>query len=166
MSAIMRDEHAASNNVPVTTTSHSGANVMGLRHSITLLCQHCGTPFQTHEPRKVTCSRPCMSARIAAGAAKRQGANNGLFKHGAKPRTGETSEYASWRGMRERCANPNHKGFHYYGGRGITVWPAWDEPVNGFTVFLAYMGPKPENRAPNGKVDCCLPCRRMKGVRH
>jgi len=37
----------------------------------------------------------------------------------------KTSLYNSWRGMRERCDNPNHKSYHNYGGRGITYPESW-----------------------------------------
>jgi hypothetical protein len=42
--------------------------------------------------------------------------------------------------MRDRCTNPNHVAWAHYGGRGITIAPAW----NDFTVFLADMGERPE----------------------
>ena len=32
-----------------------------------------------------------------------------------------------WRKMIERCGNPRHKDFKYYGGRGITVCMEWQE---------------------------------------
>ena len=46
----------------------------------------------------------------------------------------------SWRGMIERCENPNHIGFKYYGGRGIKVCKRWRKS---FANFLADMGPRP-----------------------
>jgi len=42
--------------------------------------------------------------------------------------------------MRSRCFNPKHEAFKHYGGRGITVYPAWNES---FDAFLADMGPRP-----------------------
>ena len=42
--------------------------------------------------------------------------------------------------MRERCENPEHKSYAYYGGRGITVCAAW---VCSFENFLADMGERP-----------------------
>ncbi len=32
-----------------------------------------------------------------------------------------------WKGMRQRCNNPNHKYHPRYGGRGISVCDEWDE---------------------------------------
>ena len=48
-------------------------------------------------------------------------------KHGGR----YTRLYDIWRGFRQRCSNPNAKGYSNYGGRGITVCPEWDD----FTVF-------------------------------
>ena len=47
--------------------------------------------------------------------------------------------YRTWMSIRERCSNPNHIGYHNYGGRGITVDPVWDD----FEVFLADVGERP-----------------------
>ena len=35
--------------------------------------------------------------------------------------------YNVWVSMRNRCANPKHHAWHRYGGRGVSVWPAWQE---------------------------------------
>jgi hypothetical protein len=43
--------------------------------------------------------------------------------------------YSIWRGMRERCNNPNHKNYNRYGQRGITVCARW----NNFNNFLQDM---------------------------
>lgn len=37
----------------------------------------------------------------------------------------QTSEYGAWLSMKQRCYNQNNKGFHHYGGRGITVCDRW-----------------------------------------
>ena len=45
-----------------------------------------------------------------------------------KPMTG-SGLYNSWRGMKNRCTNPNNSAYEWYGGRGITVckgWLNWD----------------------------------------
>ena len=154
MNAIMRDEHAASNNVLVTTTSLEGTNVMARKYPITLLCHICGSPFPSYEPRKVprvvTCSRPCAIARIVAGGLKRRGVKAGGYKHGATVNYSESPEHISWRGMRERCSKPSHRAFKYYGGRGVSVFPEWNDPVDGFAAFLSYVGPRP---SPDHSID-------------
>lgn len=42
-----------------------------------------------------------------------------------------TRLYNVWVGMRQRCNDPNHKSYHNYGGRGISVCQEW----NDYTVF-------------------------------
>lgn len=51
----------------------------------------------------------------------------------------ETAEHASWRMMKQRCNNPNHDSYNYYGGRGISYTPRWEY----FQNFLEDMGKKP-----------------------
>jgi hypothetical protein len=53
--------------------------------------------------------------------------------------TKHPSEYRSWESMRSRCLDKKYAHYKHYGGRGITITPAWDS----FATFLADMGPKP-----------------------
>ncbi len=48
-------------------------------------------------------------------------------------------EYRSWACMRDRCLNPNHGHYHYYGGRGIKICDRWSD----FAKFLEDMGTRP-----------------------
>lgn len=57
------------------------------------------------------------------------------FIHGGTYMT----EYSVWRGMIQRCLNPNCSNFPRYGGRGIKICPQWRD----FTVFLADVGKRP-----------------------
>ena len=52
----------------------------------------------------------------------------------------EIPGYHSWVGMKQRCDNPNHKSYHYYGGRGISYDPKWKS----FKAFHDDMGDRPE----------------------
>lgn len=61
------------------------------------------------------------------------------FRHGQAQRTKVASEWITWRSMRQRCEDPNHKSYAAYGGRGIRVCAEW----HSFERFLADMGPKP-----------------------
>ena len=52
------------------------------------------------------------------------------------------AEYNALANARNRCTNRNHAQWKDYGGRGITVDPTFLGP-DGFTNFLAAVGPKP-----------------------
>lgn len=58
------------------------------------------------------------------------------MKHSGK----ETGAYTSWRGMNDRCSNPNNKMWDRYGGRGVTVCEQWQK----FEKFLEDMGDRPD----------------------
>lgn len=58
-------------------------------------------------------------------------------------RTVYKREYGIWQMMRRRCNNPTHRHYKYYGGRGIKVFPEWDDLETGFEKWLAYVGPAP-----------------------
>jgi hypothetical protein len=49
-------------------------------------------------------------------------------------------EWISWRGMRQRCLDPNSIDYANYGGRGITICDQW---LGSFQNFLDDMGPRP-----------------------
>lgn len=70
-----------------------------------------------------------------------------------------TRTYGIWRGIKQRCDNPNSKAYPRYGGRGISYDPKWEDFVN----FLADMGEAPEGLSidridPNGNY-CRENCR-------
>lgn len=48
-------------------------------------------------------------------------------------------EYIVWDGMIQRCTNPKHEAWKYYGGRGIKVCDRWRV----FKNFYSDMGPRP-----------------------
>lgn len=68
-----------------------------------------------------------------------------MYNHNAKLVDGIPSKdhpfYNSWRGMRERCSNPNHKDWVHYGGRGIKICERWDD----FALFVEDMGERPDD---------------------
>lgn len=43
-----------------------------------------------------------------------------------------TRLYFIWKGLRQRCNNPNHKQYKDYGGRGIKVCDEWDNHFEAF----------------------------------
>jgi predicted XRE-type DNA-binding protein len=52
-------------------------------------------------------------------------------------------EYSSYRAMRNRCHNPRHSRYPYYGGRGISICERWLK----FENFLADMGERPQGKS-------------------
>ena len=67
------------------------------------------------------------------------------YKHGEI----NSPEYTSWRGMRDRCYNPNHSNYRYYGKRGITICERWES----FENFLEDMGRKPSPKHSIDRID-------------
>lgn len=59
------------------------------------------------------------------------------FKHGLAHK----GVYKSWNAMIQRCTNKNHKNYHHYGGRGITVCERW---LNSVKNFYEDMGERPK----------------------
>jgi hypothetical protein len=49
--------------------------------------------------------------------------------------------YNSWNAMHQRCYNPKHPSYIYYGAKGITVCEEW----HSYNNFLLDMGTRPEN---------------------
>jgi hypothetical protein len=67
-------------------------------------------------------------------------------KHGLRTH----ADYDLWRGMKDRCYNPNHSAYEYYGGRGVTVCDRWR---HSFENFLADMGPRPSTKHSIDRID-------------
>lgn len=64
------------------------------------------------------------------------------MRHGHRSNKSRSPEYYVWEKMKERCYNPNHRRYAYYGGRGIRVCAHW----HSFQNFLADMGKRPRNK--------------------
>jgi hypothetical protein len=54
-----------------------------------------------------------------------------------------TPEHALWIRMKQRCGNPNHSHYSYYGARGITVCQEW---LDSYEAFLAHVGRRPSEK--------------------
>lgn len=68
-----------------------------------------------------------------------RGTGHSMHRHGGSV-GGVGPTYCAWSNMWTRCTNPNYAKWDRYGGRGITVDPAWED----YAVFLSDMGEKPE----------------------
>ena len=51
-----------------------------------------------------------------------------------------TRLYNIWRCMKQRCNNPNHSEYHRYGGRGIRVYPYWENSFESFKKWALANG--------------------------
>lgn len=74
-----------------------------------------------------------------------------MVTHGLSRHDGtKIPEYCIWQAMKDRCLNPRHKFYSYYGGRGITVFPGW---VNDFVAFLEHIGRRPSPKLQIDRID-------------
>jgi hypothetical protein len=55
--------------------------------------------------------------------------------------------YKTWKGIIQRCTNPDSQGYKHYGGRGISICSRW---ANNFELFAKDMGKKP---SPKHSID-------------
>lgn len=85
--------------------------------------------------KKVMHSGLTMGKSKSCGCLRRELKRPAYTTHGM---TG-SPEYESWQAMRNRCNNPNHGDWKYYGARGISVCDKWDE----FAAFYEDMGQRP-----------------------
>ena len=60
----------------------------------------------------------------------------------------------TWRGMIQRCTNPNAQSYHNYGGRDIpiTVCERWMDPWLFAEDIYREIGPRPEGKYENGRA--------------
>ena len=87
----------------------------------------------------VTSSNLCNGHVKSCGCLKRDYYQR-LRRHGQS----RTSIHNCWVNMHQRCYNPNHPQFRYWGARGIQVCWRWHRGnPDGFKNFLADMGVRP-----------------------
>lgn len=89
----------------------------------------CGNEITT------TVNRLTSGNTQSCGCYQKDRASETFFKHGMS----NDPTYMSWSAMKYRCSNPNSCDYVYYGGRGITYDPKWEN----FQGFVEDMGIKP-----------------------
>jgi hypothetical protein len=124
-------------------------DLVGNRYGRGIVVENLGT--NQWGQRRWRCQCDCGNEYFALTGQLRRGATKscGCFRkeiiatlklrHGHYRDGKESATHKSWRGMVERCRNPNHAGWPDYGGRGITVCERWTL----FENFLEDMGEKP-----------------------
>lgn len=75
----------------------------------------------------------------SCGCLQREMASKASKKHGMS----HTGIYKIWNAMRQRCENPNVKGFRHYGATGITACKGWLT----FDNFFADLGHRPRGKS-------------------
>ena len=79
---------------------------------------------------------------LCSGATKSCGCDRAAqnVKHGHGRQDKQSRTYRSWARMIQRCTNPAHDKYAWYGGAGVKVCPEWRRS---FEEFLADMGERP-----------------------
>ena len=110
---------------------------------LTALAPHAATSQGWMWRCMCACGEECLvlAARMVSGNTKSCGCHKRsvLPKSTTKHGKTRTPTYRIWKGMRNRCNNPNTPRYKDYGGRGIRVCSQWDD----FAVFLTDMGERP-----------------------
>ena len=57
-----------------------------------------------------------------------------------------TPEWKAWHSIKDRCLNEDAENYPRYGGRGISVHPAWLAEPGGFESFFAEVGLRPSTK--------------------
>ncbi|QDP54393.1 MAG: hypothetical protein Unbinned4120contig1000_45 [Prokaryotic dsDNA virus sp.] len=85
----------------------------------------------------------------SCGCNRRQVTGDRARTHGQS----HTRLYKIWKGIRERCLNPNNSSYDYYGGRGIKIDPIWDDYPN-FESWALNNGYHPDLTIERSDNDC------------
>jgi hypothetical protein len=67
----------------------------------------------------------------------------------SRPTEKDALTYNSWRAMKARCYQSNHRQFYNYGGRGVKVCTRW----HSFKYFLEDMGKRPGKEYSIDRID-------------
>lgn len=89
--------------------------------------------------RRVGAANLKRAYTMSCGCLRKERSEERLRVHGLQ----SSPEYSAWQRMIQCCTNSNHKDFHRFGGRGVTVCREWRHD---FKRFLADKGHKPTKR--------------------
>lgn len=99
------------------------------------------------------CQCDCGHSTVTTGDRLRQGITRscGCRRNHRHGHAGSDRHelYTCWNNMIQRCTNPSHPGYKFYGGRGITVCERWHD----FPFFLADVGERPGRDLSIDRID-------------
>lgn len=128
------------------------SQLIGLRYGRLLVLSRAG--FNAYGTIRWKCICDCGAEKIvetgglstgsvrSCGCLRRDATAQRFTKHGATKGRKWSPEFSAWQGMLGRCSD-HSKNFLWYGARGISVCPRWQES---FENFLADMGERPSSR--------------------
>lgn len=91
------------------------------------------------------------SGRVkSCGCLNREETVKRSYRHGGAKREQQAPEYTVWQGLIQRCNNPKHQSYKYYGARGIAVCDRW---AASFAAFYEDMGPRPTEKHTVDRID-------------
>lgn len=119
-------------------------NRIGLTYGRLTVVQYAGRSGGRHQWK---CLCVCGNSSIVLGCNLAGGNTTSCGCYGQEQRftrakthgRSHTTIHNIWCKMVARCTKPSNKGFHYYGGRGISVCKGWRQ----FSNFYADMGERP-----------------------
>ena len=88
------------------------------------------------------CKCDCGNEVVVRGNDLKRGATQscGCLHRGGNHKTHgmtNTNIYRTWKGIKDRCFKPNSTSYKNYGGRGITMFPAWIEDFQAFYDYVS-----------------------------
>ncbi len=110
------------------------------------ICENCSkeffiTVYDADRGRGRFCGRNCAAS----------GKHNSAYRHGNSTRkSGQTKEYKTWAGIKQRTTNSNNENSKYYVLRGIKMCDRW---LNSFDNFLEDMGKSPSPKHSIDRID-------------
>ena len=108
----------------------------GTRKRLVKVKCHCGNIFTTRlNDVRLGKTKSCGCYNI-------QKIKERSTKHGLSANREEHPLYAVWKGIKQRCLNPNQKQYRDYGGRGITICDEWKNNPKTFVDWCLTHGYK------------------------
>jgi hypothetical protein len=112
----------------------------------------------THSTGRASCLCECGTKKEVGALSLKHGNTRscGCLRREIQTTHGFTGHplYQTWRGMLQRCTNPNARSYRNYGGRNIpiTVCDRWRDPWLFAEDIHREIGPRPEGRDEKGRA--------------